>query len=173
MSAVFATLVMAVGLVALGLANEHLLRGTEVTSGVNWIYLPAGLRMCYVLVLPLHGAAAIFAASLVLAMRDDTFGLPLIVISACITASGPILARAVAIQRLGLQPNLENLSFNRLWQLAMVFGLFSTVLHQAFYAAIGREPAFLSMWIGDTLGCLLCLYGFKGLAAAWRKWKQP
>ena len=161
---------MAAGLLCLALGNEYLLRATEVAQGVHWIYLPAGLRMCFVLVLPAQGTVAIFAASLLLASRDPTFSLPLVAASAGVTAASPVLARTVAIQHLGLRPNLENLTSRMLWTLAAVFGIFSTSLHQAFYSAIGRESAFLSMWIGDTLGCLLCLYSFKGLSRLWGHW---
>lgn len=162
---------MATGLVALAVGNEHLLRATEVSNGVHWIYLPAGLRMCFVLVMPLQGSLAIFAASLVMASRDPAYGPGLVLASAAVTAAGPILARTVALQRLGLEANLANLNARMLWALAALFGLFSTALHQAFYTAIGRDPAWFSMWVGDTLGCLLCLYGLKGLAIAWRNWK--
>lgn len=163
---------MAAVLVVMAVGNEHLLRTTEVMPGVNWIYLPAGLRMCYVLVLPVQGTLAILSASLVMAARDPSYDWTLVTASAAITAAGPILARTVAVQRLGLRPNLENLTSRMLWTLAAVFGVFSTALHQAFYVSIGRESAVLAMWIGDTLGCLLCLYGLKGLAALWRDWSQ-
>ncbi len=163
------TIAMAVVLALLGLGNEHLLRQTEVAQGVNWIYLPAGLRMCYVLVLPVHGALAIFMATVLLAARDPTLSMWLVGVNGAVTACGPVLARIVALQRLGLQASLANLTSRMLWMLAAVFGLFSTTLHQAFFAAIGREPAFVSMWVGDTLGCLLCLYGLKGLALLWRR----
>lgn len=164
--------VLALVLVCMAIGNEHLLRATEVTNGVNWIYLPAGLRMCYVLVLPLQGTLAIFGASLIMAGRDATLTPLLVVASAAVTALGPILARTVALHRLGLAASLENLTSRMLLTLAALFGVFSTALHQAFYTLIGREPAWLSMWVGDTLGCLLCLYGLKGLAFAWRNWKS-
>lgn len=164
------TVGMAVGLLCLALGNEYLMRATEVAQGVNWIYLPAGLRLCFVLVLPVQGAFAIFLATLALAARDPTLSAPLVATNAAVAAAGPILTRIVALQRLGLHPNLENLTSRMLWTLAALFGIFSTSLHQAFFSAIGRESAFWSMWIGDTLGCLLCLYGLKGLAIAWRKW---
>jgi hypothetical protein len=170
MNGVFATAAMTVGLVALALGNEQLLRATEVSNGVNWIYLPAGLRMCFVLVLPVQGALAIFAASLFMAARDPTLSWALVGACAAVTTSGPILARLVAVQQLGLRPNLENLNSRMLWLLAAVFGAFNTALVQAFYSAIGRESALFLMWIGDTLGCLICLYGLKGLAAIWRQW---
>ena len=91
-------------------------------------------------------------------------------VNGLVTAAGPVLARTVALQRLGLERNLANLDSRMLLALAALFGLFSTALHQAFFSAIGRESAFLSMWIGDTLGCLLCLYGLKGLAILVRQW---
>ena len=165
-------IVMAIGLVVLAVGNDHLLRWTEVTPGVNWIYLPAGLRMCYALVLPIQGTLAIFLATMVLASRDSNLTLVLIMATACVAAAGPILARVVAVQRLGLRPNLENLNSRMLWALSALFGLFSSTFHQAFFIALDRDPAWLSMWIGDTLGCLLCLYGLKGLTFWWRTWSR-
>lgn len=164
------TVVMAVALVIMALLNEHLLRITEVVPGVNWLYLPAGLRMCYVLVLPVQGALAIFGGSLIMASRDPTLSWALVMASAAVTAAGPLMARTVAMQRVGLEASLGNLNGRMLCGLAALFGAFSTALHQAFYAGIGRDPAILSMWIGDTLGCLLCLYGLRSLTIAWRRW---
>ena len=161
---------MAGVLFAMAIGNEHLLRGTEVTQGVNWLYLPAGLRMCYVLVLPIQGTLAIFLATVLMALRDPSLTPLLAVANGLITAAGPVLARTVAIQRMGLDRNLANLNSRMLWALAALFGLFTTTLHQAFFAAIGRESAYLSMWIGDTLGCVLCLYGLKGLSILMRQW---
>jgi hypothetical protein len=161
------TLAMVSALVVLAIGNEQLLRWTEVTPGVNWIYLPAGLRMCYALVLPLQGTVAIF-----MGVRDPTLSGLLIVLGACVTAAGPLLARVVATHRLGLRPNLENLTGRMLWVMAAVFGLFSSTLHQAYYAWLGREPAWLSMWLGDTVGCLLCLYGLKTAMSLWQRHSQ-
>ena len=165
---IMTTVAMAGGLFVLAIGNEKLLRFTEVTHGVNWIYLPAGLRMCYVLVLPVQGTLAVFLASALMAWRDSSLTWPMVVVGACITAAAPLLARVVALQRLGLQPNLENLDSRMLLNLTLVFGLFSTTLHQAWYVFLGRESAFMMMWLGDALGALLCLYGLKGLAAVWR-----
>lgn len=169
MNMIVTTLAMATGLIILAIGNEYLLQWTEVTNGVNWIYLPAGLRMCYALVLPLQGTLAIFLASVALASRDPSLSGLLIVLGACVTAAGPLLARVVAMTRLGLQPNLENLTARMLWTMAALFGLFSSTLHQAYYAWLGREPAWVSMWMGDTLGCLLCLYGLKAAMSLWRR----
>ena len=168
-----AALVMALALILLAIGNEVLLRDFKVAEGVHWIYLPAGLRMCYVLVLPAAGAAAIFLSTIYMALRDPSLSPGLVVLNAAITTSGAVLARVVALQRLQLKPNLENLSTPMLWKLAALFGLFSTTLHQAFFTGIGREAAFVQMWVGDTLGALLCLYGLKGLAVAARRWWNP
>lgn len=164
---------MAGGLILLALVNEHLLWATEVTAGVHWIYLPAGLRMCFVLLLPLQGTLAIFLGSLYMASLDPSLDAGLVCVNAAVTAAGPILAQMVARHWMGLHANLDNLSARRLLSLAIVFGSFSTTLHQAFFAALGRQPAFMSMWVGDTVGCLLCLYIFKGLFHAWQRRACP
>lgn len=165
------TLTMAAGLAAMAMGNEVLLEDVEVTEGVHWIYLPAGLRMGFVLVCPLEGALAIFLASLVMASRDPSLTPALVVASALVTAAGPALARVVAISRMGLSADLGNLSWRLLLGLSIVFAVCSTTLHQAFYSALGREPAFLPMLIGDTLGCLICLYGIKASLMLWRRLK--
>jgi hypothetical protein len=82
MNMIVTTLAMATGLIILAIGNEYLLQWTEVTNGVNWIYLPAGLRMCYALVLPLQGTLAIFLASVALASRDPSLSGLLIVLRA-------------------------------------------------------------------------------------------
>jgi hypothetical protein len=173
LNTVLVTAAMTTVLVAMALGNEHLLRSTEVASGVNWIYLPAGLRLCYVLVMPVQGTLAIFAASLIMASRDPGLPWALVLISACVTAAGPLLARAVSMHLLTVRPNLDNLTSGMLCFMAVLFGLFSTSLHQAFYVAIGRDQAWLSMWVGDTLGCLLCLYLLKGATSALRRRSNP
>jgi len=170
LTATLTTVLMTGVLLALALGNEHLLSATEVAAGVNWIYLPAGLRMCYALVLPVQGTLAIFTATLLLAARDPSLTGLLVVENAAITAAGPILARTVAIQHLGLKPDLSNLNTRMLLMLAALFGFFGTALHQSFFASIGRESAFVSMWIGDTLGCLLFLYALKGITLLWGRW---
>ena len=168
MTPMLTTLTMTIGLIILALGNEYLFHFTEVTSGVNWIYLPAGLRMCYVLVIPLQGTVAIFLAGIWLGARDPALSGLWLFMGAAVTAAGPILARAAAMQAMGLKPSLDNLTSRKLCALAAVFGLVSSTLHQAYYLILGREPAFIPMWIGDTLGCLLCLYALKALAACWK-----
>ena len=169
LQSMFLVAAMACALVMMALINDHWLWATEVTAGVHWIYLPAGLRMCFVLVLPLQGTLAIFLGSLYMASRDPSLGVWLVCASAAVTAVGPILAQTVARHWMGLHANLDNLTAGRLMSLALLFGAFSTTLHQMFYVALGRQPAFVSMWVGDTLGSLLCLYIFKGLVHAWQR----
>jgi hypothetical protein len=170
LKAALATLAVGALLALMALANENLPRQTEVAPGVNWIYLPAGLRMCCALVPPLQGALAIFLATAAMASRDPELNALLTLANAAVTTTGPTLARIVALQRRGLQPDLSNLKSGMLWLLAALFGLFRTTLHHAFYASsIGRDSAFFSMWVGDTLGCLLCLYGLKGMATLWHR----
>jgi hypothetical protein len=108
-------------------------------------------------------------ASLLMGSRDPNMSGWLLVAVAAVTAAGPILARVLAMQRLGVQANLENLTLRMLWIMAAIFGLFSSTLHQAYYAALGRDLAWWSMWIGDKLGCLICVYSLEAALSLWQR----
>ena len=61
---------MALAYMGLALGNEWLLASTEYGKGVNWVYVPAGLRLTFVLIMPWAGAIAISIGSFAMALRD-------------------------------------------------------------------------------------------------------
>lgn len=132
-------------------------------DGVDWIYLPAGVRLALVLVFPLEAALGITLASMMVAwdsLADNRW----------FTAAGtglvsgfaPLLARSLAVNGLGLSANLESLNARLLLVLAGLFGIVNAFLHQAWYWAVGRSGNFLDqvvvMALGDFLGALIVLY---------------
>jgi hypothetical protein len=98
-----------------------------------------------------------------------------VVISALISGASPLLARFIAFHSLQWDVSLRDQSPLTLLKLGLVFALISSSMHQLWFFWIGRSDDFLKgvsvMWIGDVLGTLLLLYGFKGLIWAVDVWR--
>ena len=164
---------MAAAYVGSALGNEWVLSATEYGKGVNWVYVPAGLRLSCVLVLPVEGALGITLGSFYMSARDPELTPALAALNGCVTGIAPYLARKVAIARLGLRDDLHQLNRAVLIKLCLLFGLFSSTFHQAFFAWLGREAGLFAgaipMFVGDTLGALLCLFLFKAALDTWAR----
>ena len=149
-------------------ANDWLMAFLEASPGVNWIYLPAGLRLFLVLIFVLSGAIGISTASALITFGRDLgediisiFGIGLI------SGFGPYLARLLVIRNLKINPDLSNLNIQMIAISVLVFALLSTGLHQVWFVLMGIPSGSFSnaiaMLIGDILGALLfisiCKFG--------------
>ena len=149
-------------------ANDWLTAFLEVAPGVNWIYLPAGLRLFLVLIFGLSGAIGIATASALITFgRDLGEDIISIVGIGLISGFGPFLARLLVIRNLRINPDLSNLNMQMIAISVLVFALLSTGLHQVWFVLMGIPSGNLSnaiaMLIGDVLGALLfisiCKFG--------------
>ena len=149
-------------------ANDWLMAFLEVSPGVNWIYLPAGLRLFLVLIFGLSGAIGIVTASALITFgRDLGEDIISIVGIGLISGFGPYLARLLVIRNLKINPDLSNLNIQMIAISVLVFALLSTSLHQVWFVLMGIPSGSLSnaiaMLIGDILGALLfisiCKFG--------------
>ncbi len=149
-------------------ANDWLTAFLEVAPGVNWIYLPAGLRLFLVLIFGLSGAIGIATASALITFgRDLGDDIISIVGIGLISGFGPYLARLLVIRNLKINPDLSNLNIQMIAISVLVFALLSTGLHQVWFVLMGIPSGSLSnaiaMLIGDILGALLfisiCKFG--------------
>ncbi|BEI34884.1 hypothetical protein PHIN6_04020 [Polynucleobacter sp. HIN6] len=149
-------------------ANDWLTSFLEAAPGVNWIYLPAGLRLFLVLIFGLSGALGIAIASTLITfgrdLGDDMIGILGI---GLISGFSPYLARLIVIHNLKINPDLSNLNIQIIAISVLVFALLSTGLHQVWFVIVGIPSGSLSnaiaMLIGDILGALLfisiCKFG--------------
>ncbi len=148
--------------------NDWLTAFLEVAPGVNWIYLPAGLRLFLVLIFGLSGALGIAIASTLITFGRDlgddmisTLGIGLI------SGFSPYLARLLVIRNLRINPDLSNLNLQMITISVLVFAFLSTGLHQVWFVLMGIPSGSLSnaiaMLIGDIVGALLfislCKFG--------------
>ena len=156
---------MALAYSALALGNDWLLASTQYGKGVHWVYVPAGLRLIFVLIMPWAGALGISLAAFVMALRDPELTMALAALNGGVTGIAPVLARQVAVTRMGLSDDLSELNWLKLIKLCVLFGLFSSTCHQAFFAWLGRDAGLFAgaipMFVGDTLGAIVCLYLMK------------
>lgn len=145
------------------LFNEHALSWTRFTDGVNWVYLPSGLRLTLVLLLGWPAALGIAIATTILAAWPQEsapwFDAS---VTGLISGFAPWLALLASERWLHLKRDLDGLQGRSLLILALVFALSSAGLHQAWYAWTKPSQdwlhAFAVMTLGDLVGSVIVLY---------------
>lgn len=143
--------------------NDWLTNSLIFGLGVNWIYLPAGLRLFLTLIFGLPGAIGIALASFLISFFGDfPHDLTLCIGVGLISGFAPYLARIFVFSNLRLEPDLSNLNLPNLISCIVIYALLSAGLHQLWFSTMGLENTgsinhFLVMLIGDILGSLLLI----------------
>jgi hypothetical protein len=151
-------------------ANECLFTRLEFVPGINWIYLPAGMRLLCVLLFGNAGALGLLLVSWLACffyffpddyLRSFMGGL--------LAAAAPWIANRLAQQAFGLRASLGNLSPARLLVCVVLYSIASPLLHHIWFAlhGDGRHQdllhGFVVMFVGDLTGTLIVVYAVKGL----------
>ncbi len=142
--------------------NDWLTQFIEAAPGVNWIYLPAGLRLFLVLIFGFSGALGIAIASIIITFYRD-FGTSLLTIFGIGIISGfaPYLAKYLVMRNLKINTDLGNLNTQIIFLCILIFATLSSTLHQAWFELMGLESGSLKnafiMFFGDILGSLLLI----------------
>lgn len=131
--------------------------------GVNWIYLPAGLRLFLTLVFGLSGAIGIAITSFLISYFGEfppdfttCVGVGLI------SGFAPYLARIFVMSNVHILPDLSGLTLRKLMVCILIYSLLSAGLHQWWFSLRGLDEAgslnhFFVMFIGDVIGTLLLI----------------
>lgn len=147
------------------LFNHLLFQHLEFTSGVNWIFLPSGLRLSLVLIFLEWGALGIALASIAISYVSYDMSAVDSLITGGISGLAPWLARRLSLDWLKMDPDIHYLHPRQLIQLALIFSITSPVLHQIWFAWNGAHTHFVQdtgvMILGDLLGTLLVLFGLR------------
>lgn len=171
-----AVVTMLLFLVAL-LANEALFRWLEWAPGINFVYLPAGVRLLCTLLFAEAGALGLLTVSWLVcflwffpddALRSFVGGL--------IGASAPYAAYRLAKRWYGIGASLQQLSPQRLLALSVLYALANSLLHHVWFAIQGDTgvvPGFVAMFIGDWSGTLIVLYSVKLVLSLARPVQRP
>lgn len=161
--AILGFVISAISYAALFYINAWLTSELIFGAGVNWIYLPAGLRLFLTLIFGLPGALGIAFASFLISYSGAlTNDLTICIGTGLVSGFAPYLARVFVFSNIQLEPDLSNLSLQKLLICILIYALLSAGLHQFWYASQGLENTgtfnhFLVMLIGDVLGSLLLI----------------
>lgn len=163
LSMIAATIVLFVAALAV---NQAVFSGLEFTRGVNWIYLPAGVRLLCTLLFGEAGAIGLLLASWGVNFLYFFPGDPVRSFVGGILASAAPYLVYLGVQRLvGLRATLTNLSPAMLLYCAAAFAIASPLLHHLWFALYEHRPnladSFLAMAVGDFGGTLIVLYAAK------------
>jgi hypothetical protein len=147
-------------------ANEWIFWHSEFVRGVNWVYLPAGMRLLCTLLFGGLGALGILMASLISCffyyfphepVRAAFVGI--------ISALAPYLVYLFATRKLGLRPSLVNLTAGRLLFLILLYSMVGPAMQQMWTVLNGHAgdagARFAVMVIGDLTGTLIIVYALK------------
>jgi hypothetical protein len=160
LSMIFATMAM---FAAALLINELLFKHLEFAEGINWIYLPAGVRLLATLLFAEAGAIGLLAVSwlycfFILFPHDPVRALA----GGILSSAAPYLVYLGARRWLDLQGSLANLTAWQVLACAVAYSLASPFLHHIWFALYeGRDNllgSFAVMALGDLAGTVLLLF---------------
>lgn len=160
-------LVTTIVFLALNAINEFVFIQLEHSKGVNWVFIPAGLRLLATLFFGFAGFVGLLLASLYLnfchfGFNDDVRALT----GALAGAGGPYLAYLFAKHWFDLGPRLRGLTAQRLLVTALLCGLLSPIWHHALIwvqTGLVDWHALAVMIVGDFVGIVTVLYIAKGM----------
>lgn len=133
----------------------------EFSPGANWVFIPSGLRLLFVLVLLETGALGIAAASLLINYWGSPDAHVFNIVTALLSAGAPYLSRHLAVHFFKLSPQLSGLTSTGFFKISVMFAIVSSTLHQVWFYWYGITENWLHstlvMGVGDWLGTVLVL----------------
>jgi hypothetical protein len=150
--------------------NQEIFTHTEFVRGVNWVYLPSGVRLLSTLLLGGDGAIGLLVASWLVDFFYFFPNDPIRSFAGGIIATvAPYAVYRLALERYNLRSSLTNLTAKRLLVLALAYSIANPLLHHIWFFLqgdtqnIGRR--FFAMFVGDLAGALIMLYAMKSILA--------
>jgi hypothetical protein len=143
--------------------NDWLTSNLVFGLGVNWIYLPAGLRLFLTLVFAMSGAVGIAVASFLICWFGDfPQDLTTCLGVGFISGLAPYMARIFVVANVRLAADLDDLNLQKLIFCILINAALSSGLHQWWYQVRGLNDAgtlnhFFVMFIGDVFGTVLLI----------------
>lgn len=142
--------------------NQFITAPLEDAKGINWVFLPAGIRIFITLIFNYSGAIGLVLASLLI----NYFGyyqtdLVTTIGIAVVCGVTPLLGRYFVIQNLKVQVDLSNITFKQLLGSILAYSLLSSGFHQLWFVTRGLDSGswnhFIAMFCGDVAGSILFL----------------
>lgn len=142
--------------------NGWLFSSFEFAEHVNWIFLPAAVRVAAVLMFRMQGAVGLFVGALITANPELSGSLAASVLAAALSSLAPLVAVYFASHQLRISCDLQDLNFGQLAAMSFVGAALSALSHTAFFSfqasELERMWDFFPMFAGDLLGTLIVVY---------------
>jgi hypothetical protein len=150
--------------------NQEVFTNTSFVRGVNWIYLPSGVRLLSTLLVGVDGFWGLLIGGL---LMDFFYWFPhdpvRAIAGAILGSLAPYVVYRLALEYYDLRASLTNLTPKRLLILAVAYSVANPLFHHLWFAMTGTTKnwfeSFFSMFVGDLTGALIMLYGMKGILA--------
>ncbi|MGO4474887.1 hypothetical protein AB4Z32_01385 [Massilia sp. 2TAF26] len=141
--------------------NELVFIQLQQSNGINWVFIPAGIRLLSTLLFGLAGFEGLLLAGVYLNFFHFEFDSDFRAWSGAVAgALGPYLAALLVKHWFDLEPRLKGLTAHRLLFTGILCGLMSPVFHHTFMwvlTGLVDWTALTAMIIGDTIGILIVL----------------
>jgi hypothetical protein len=150
--------------------NQMVFTDTSFVRGINWIFLPSGVRLLSTLLVGSDGFVGLLVGGL---LMDFFYWFPhdpvRAIAGAILGSLAPYLVYRLALERYDLKASLTNLTPKRLLILAVAYSVANPLLHHVWFALQGNTQnigeSFVMMFVGDLTGALIMLYTMKGILA--------
>lgn len=146
--------------------NQLIFASSRFSEGVDWVFLPSGVRLACVLVFMHWGALGVALATAAISWQPQAEGAVLTAsITGAISGFAPWLARWLYLRVTGIGTDLAQLSSATLLGMAALFAVITALMHQLWYWSRGMTEDLLQstavMALGDFVGSLIVLYALK------------
>lgn len=146
--------------------NEFVFLQIEQSNGINWVFIPAGVRLLSTMFFGLAGFEGLLLVGIYLNFFHFHFDSDFRAWSGAVSgALGPYLAALLVKHWFELEPLLKGLTAHRLLFTGVLCGIMSPVFHHAFLWILTGNvdwTALAAMITGDTIGILIVLCLAKG-----------
>lgn len=143
----------------------------ETSKFINWVFIPAGVRLISVLLFGVYGVIGLFVGALMTGSQAG-LGFDAIIAISLISAINPYLAINLAKYCLKVDSLMQGLNAKQLLTISFFAALFNGLSHNLyFHLYISESSIFncINMFIGDFVGSLIVLYTFAFLIKWLRK----
>ena len=147
------------------LVNQSVFENFSVSENISWIFLPAGLRLFFILVYRHQALVGLFLGSLLAAVHltQETLS-PFTLCLALVSTLNPLFALYAAEKWSShFSLTLENLNLEAMMSLAIVQAFFCTTLHHLIFLGFGKTlhenflGELLTMFFGDLFGIIIMM----------------
>ena len=134
----------------------------EFSHGANWVYIPSGLRLLFVLIMARLGGIGVALSSIAVNYSyGDTDAHVFNIVTGILSGASPCIARYLAIKWFNLDTLLVNLTGRDFFKISVLFAVVNALLHQLWYFWMDKTQDFLAstlaMGVGDWFGTVLVL----------------